>query len=207
MLTLAFLFFTQSVLAQETTPTDALFEALRDDDVVLVKSLVGKTVNLVNAASTTETALTYSIKRSTVEMVKTLLDLGANPNQAQPVSQFTPLMVAAKHQNTEAVQLLLEHNANVNITGTFGRNPLHVAALHDSLEVAHILLKTNIQINTRGNLCPLAVASRQGYLNFVNALLTEAKEKPTAKCLASAKDMATYNNHQEVLILLNAVKI
>lgn len=209
MFTLAFLFLSQSVMAQVPAPvnaSDALWDALRDDDVSGVIGFINAGVS-PNAQTDIDTPLTYAIKRDSIEMVTALLDHGANPNTAQPISQFTPLMVAAKHQNVEATQLLLAHHANVNFTGAFGRNPLHIAALHDSIEVAHLLLKTNIDVNTRGSLCPLAVASRQGYLDFVTALLTEAQVKPTEKCLSSAKDMATNNQHADVLALLNTVKI
>ncbi len=205
MLTLFFALLTSPVLAQET-PSDIFWEALKEDNVSEVVSLI-KAGTSPDSASTTETPLTYAIKRDSIEMVAALLNLGANPNMAQPVSQFTPLMVAAKHNNPEAVELLLARNANVNFVSVFGRNPLHIAALHNGLDVAHILLtKTDVQVNARGKLCPLAVASRQGYLDFVKLLLKEAKVAPSVKCLASAKDMATYNQHVDVLEVLNLVK-
>lgn len=206
MLTLVFLFLSQTAMAQDNT-SDALWDALREDDVVGVVEYLNAGIS-PNSATYTDTPLTYAIKRDSIEMVAALLDHGASPNQAQPVSQFTPLMVAAKHKNVEAAELLIAHQANVNLTGAFGRNPLHIAALHDSTDVAFLLLtKTDIQVNTRGGLCPLAVASRQGYVDFVKVILAESKVAPSMKCLASAKDMATLNKHDDVLEWLNAVKI
>jgi ankyrin repeat protein len=206
MLTLFLFLFSSSALAQEVTPSDLLWESLREDDVSTVVSLINSGIS-VDSASYTDTPLTYAIKRDSIEMVAALLDLGANPNLVQPVSQFSPLMVAAKHNNPEAVELLLLKNANVNYSGVFGRNPLHVAALHNGLEVAHLLLtKTDVDVNTRGKLCPLAVASRQGYLDFVNLILAEAKIAPSVKCLTSAKEMAALNQHNDVLSVLNLVK-
>lgn len=206
MLTLIALFFSSSVLAQTQEPSEILWEALRDDDVPRVVSIIQSGIP-VNSDNYADTPLTYAIKRDSIEMVAALLDLGANPNLVQPVSRFTPLMVAAKRNNVEAVELLLAHQANVNIEGVFGRSPLHIAALHNSLEVAHVLLtKTNVQVNARGKLCPLAVASRQGYVDFVKMILTEARVAPVEKCLASAKEMAAYNQHTEVLEILNSIQ-
>lgn len=205
MLTLFVLLFSSSVLAQEPQ-AELLWEALREDNVPAVVSEIQSGVS-PNSSTYTDTPLTYAIKRDSMEMVAALLELGANPNLVQPVSQFSPLMVAAKHNNPEALELLLARNANVNYSGVFGRNPLHVAALHNGLDVAHILLtKTNVEVNTRGKLCPLAVASRQGYLDFVKLILAEAKVAPSAKCLTSAKEMAEYNKHVDVLSELNTVK-
>ncbi len=215
MLILGFLFFTQSVMAQDTRdelPSDVFWDALRADDVPGVIAQIESGRVTANSATLAETPLCYAIKRDSIEMVAALLDHGANPNMPQPVSLFTPLMVAAKHNNPDAVQLLLARKANVNFTSVSGRNPLHVAALHHSMEVAHLLLtQTDVEVNTRGKLCPLAVASRQGYLDFVTLILKEAKVAPSEGCLSSAKEMAKSNveagsQHEAILTLLNSLK-
>jgi len=210
MLTIALLLLSQSVMAQEN-PSDALWDSLRKDDVAGVVAQIKSGISVVSSTDT-ETPLTYAIKRDSTEMVKALLDLGANANLVQPISQCTPLIVAAKNDKPKAVELLLVHQADVNVTGTFGRNSLNVAALFDSVDVAHLLLtKTNIDVNARGKLCPLAIASRQGYLNFVKILLNESKVAPSVVCLASAKKMAQGNmepgsEHEAILVLLNSLK-
>lgn len=206
MISFALLFFIQSVTAQEA-PSSPLWDALQKNDVAKVVSLIEEGAP-VDLETYLDTPLTYAIKLDSTEIITALLEHGANPNRVQPVSHFTPLMVAAKHKNLEAVELLLNHGANVNLSGVFGRNPLHIAALHNAVEIAHVLLtKTDVQTNTRGILCPLAVASRQGYQDFVTVLLREAKTPPTAKCLQSAKDMAIHNKHDAVSVILNQVKI
>ncbi len=205
MLSLIFLLFTPSAMAEEK-PYDLFWDALINDDVPGVVAQIKAGVS-VDSVTDTETPLTYAIKLDSNEMVAALLEQGANPNLAQPISQYTPLMVAAKYEKTESVELLLARSADVNVTTLMGRNPLHVAALNDSIEVARILLtKTDIDVNARGKLCPLAVASRQGYLQMVQLMIKEAKVSPSAKCLASSKDMASYNQNTDVLNLLNSIK-
>ena len=204
MLTLLLLLLSPSTMAQ-VDPLDTLLEALWADDVESVVSQIESGAS-PDSGTKAETLLTYAIKRDSIEMVAALLSHGANPNLAQPVTQFSPLMVAAKHKNAAAAELLIAKGANVNAAGVFGRNPLHVAALFNSLDVAHILLtKTNVDVNSRGKLCPLAVSARQGYLDFVKMILTESKVAPVEKCLVSAKEMATLNRHDEVLAILNSL--
>jgi len=204
MLTLALLFLMKPAMAQDTLPTDALWAALRDDDINGVLAQIQSGFS-VNTANDTETLLTYAIKRDSFEMVQILLDHNANPNQLQPVSEHSPLMVATHHHHPEMVKLLLARHADVNVTGIFGRGPLHIAALEDEMEIGRILItETTVDVNARGKFCPLAIASRQGFVDFVTMLLTETKTPPTAKCLASAKDMAAYNKNTEVIKILTA---
>ena len=191
-------------MAQDTLPSDALWDALRDDDVSEVVAQIRAGIS-VNLAIDTETPLTYAIKRDSIEMVQALLDNGANPNQLQPISEHSPLMVATHHHHPDVVELLLARHADVNITGLFGRGPIHIAALEDEVAIGRILVtKTNVDVNARGKFCPLAVAARQGFVDFVTLLLTESKTPPTAKCLASAKDMAGFNKNIEVIKVLNS---
>ena len=140
-------------------------------------------------------------------MTEVLLKLGANPNLAEPISHYTPLMVAAKFQRPEVIESLLNAGALVNQTSVFGRNALHMAALHDSIDVARILIqKTSVDGNARGKLCPLAVASRQGYLEFVKMLLAEYRGSFSETCYSSAIEMAEYNQHGDVLEALKTKK-
>ena len=210
MLTLALLLISHSVMAaDDVRPSDALWDALRNDDLNGVLTQIHSGIS-ANSATYLETPLAYAIRLDSIEMVNLLLENGANPNMAQPISSFTPLMVAAKHKKPEVLELLLSHGANVNITTVFGRTPLNVAALYDSVEVGYILLtQTNVDVNAHGKFCALALASRQGYLDFVTLMLKEAKVVPSEGCLASAKAMARANlgpstQHQIILDLLNA---
>ena len=208
MIALLFLMLGQTVQASVpsafTPSEDDFWESIRDNDVPAVIWMVKRGIS-PDALTKADTPLCYSIRRGNFEMVDTLLNLGANTNLSEPISQYTPLMVAAKHMRPEVVESLLSHGANVNQTSVFGRNALHMAALYDSIDVAAILLKkTNVDLNARGKLCPLAVASRQGYVDFIKMLLAESRSEISERCLTSAKEMAEYNHHDEVLAILNA---
>lgn len=195
-----------SVPASFAPSVDDFWESIRDNDVPAVVAMVKLGVS-PDASTKADTPLCYSIRRGNLEMVNALLTLGASANLSEPISQYTPLMVAAKHLRPEAIDPLLAYGANVNQTSVFGRNALHMAALYDSVDVARMLLqKTAVDANARGKLCPLAVASRQGYLDFVKLLLAEYQGVFSERCLTSAIEMAEYNQHLDVLEVLQTKK-
>ncbi len=201
MLTLIFILFSPSAMAQVSS-ADQFWSALTNNDVPRVVATIQAGVS-PNSSTDTETPLSYSIKAGSLEMVKALLENGADANFQQPISLFTPLMVAAKHEKPEAALLLVRYGADANLAGILGRGPLNIAALFDSLKVADILLSnTNADVNARGKLCPLAVAARQGYLDFVSLLLQKARLKTNDTCFQSAIDMAQYNQNDAVVKLL-----
>jgi len=70
--------------------------------------------------------------------LKNLLAAGANVNE-QDEQGWTPLNWAAGRGDVEAVRLLLEHGADVTLTGRDHRTPLMIAKAADRREVAEIL--------------------------------------------------------------------
>lgn len=63
------------------------------------------------------------------EMLKTLLERGADPNARQQMD-YRPLHTAAARGDIEMAKLLLEHGANRDVRGTDGKSPRDIAADH-----------------------------------------------------------------------------
>ena len=61
--------------------------------------------------------LTIAVEKGTPNIVKLLLDLGANPNiyPKDPDNAYTPLILAVADNKTEMVSLLVAHGADVNV--------------------------------------------------------------------------------------------
>ncbi len=72
-------------------------------------------------------SLSSVVWREDYELIKLLLDAGADPNVATP-DHMLPLMCAIEQLNKRLVELLIEHGANVK-TGNEGSlfTPLHLA--------------------------------------------------------------------------------
>jgi hypothetical protein len=75
--------------------------------------------------------------------LKDLLAAGANVNE-QDEQGWTPLNWAAGRGDVDAVRLLLEHGADVTLTGRDNRTPLMIAKAADRREVAEILKEAEV---------------------------------------------------------------
>ena len=109
---------------------------------------------------------------------------GANVNRADPVSQLTPMMLAASgHAGGvaatsgfpwsppanpgyawEVMEYLLENDADVNAPGLAGATPLHVAVQHGWDELMEILIEygANVAAQNNSNNAPLHDAASRG---------------------------------------------
>jgi uncharacterized protein len=96
------------------------------------------------------TALVYAVKNSGYDIVKILIDSGADIN-AHGEFGTTPLMMAATDAKTVGVlNLLIDSGANVNAQDSIGNTPLSFAAGWQSEpEYIELLLKSGAQVNAR----------------------------------------------------------
>jgi serine/threonine-protein phosphatase 6 regulatory ankyrin repeat subunit B len=192
----------------QSTQTLELFEAIKEGNYKKAKKAIERGAD-VNGAENENAPTTYplikAVKLNHLDIAKLLLEKGANPNINRPIDQQTPLMIAVKQDNPEMIKLLLDFKCDVTAETTFGRNALNISALWNSVRAATVLLeKTDIDVNARNDLCPLAVASRQGHIEMVKLLLAQTNAKASnEKCISSAIEMAKYNKHDEILKLLN----
>ena len=88
------------------------------------------------------------------ELVKLLLENGANPN-FRFVDGSTPLIVAAHKDNPEIVELLLQYGADVKIKDTKGITALTLAKMHNCTEVIELLSEKKTGITKRNTFSKL----------------------------------------------------
>ena len=87
------------------------------------------------------TPLDQAASRGLTDMVRRLLDMGAEISKANGGGN-TPLHGAAYHGRTEVVKLLLERGADADRRGNTGKTPLHSATRKGHREVLQLLLES-----------------------------------------------------------------
>ena len=98
---------------------------------------------------------------------------------------ITPLHVAADYGHTEAVELLLNHKANVNSSCTDdGYTPLHAAAWNGNTEMVKLLLNHKADVNascTDDGFTPLLAVAWNGNAEVANLLLKNGTDVNASK--------------------------
>jgi ankyrin repeat protein len=86
------------------------------------------------------TPLQLSCFTREIELIRILLENGADPNEKSDYNGGTSLHIAVIKDNEEIVKLLLEFGANPNEQNRFGHTPLHIASGHNNLKIIKLLL-------------------------------------------------------------------
>ena len=85
------------------------------------------------------TALRRAIMFNRTDVIKRLVDEGADVNRQTRYGEETPLHLAARHNKTEAVRLLLDNGEDINLKNYSNKTPLDEA--RKGSEVESLLLQ------------------------------------------------------------------
>ena len=97
------------------------------------------------------TCLHVAAGKGHTEVVKVLLEEGADVNVLAAFDRETPLHCAAQGGCVEMIKLLLNRGANVNARDAFDESVLHYAARNGFFEVVKTLLNFGAEIHRQGN--------------------------------------------------------
>jgi hypothetical protein len=131
-------------------------------------------------------ALINSAAGEHVDLVKLLVEKGANVNLADTLSGTTALLQAVHTQNVEVVRYLMEHGARVNVEDRHGRLIVEYAIVDakpaDASVLALLLEKGgDADAVTREGSPLIAVAVQRGKPAAVDLLLRRYKADPNAR--------------------------
>jgi ankyrin repeat protein len=117
----------------------ALHEAVRSDNVPLVRELLRYNVKIHSHDVNGVYIFTYACETGNRDIVQALLEKGANVNE---VSQrgYTPLLAATVYDRPWIVEMLLDAGAVINAQNGLGNTALHVAAFNKYENVRDLLL-------------------------------------------------------------------
>jgi len=176
---------TEAVEAVKDHGVGALHLAAGGKNVEVCEFLVEDVRVDVDAVDICRTPLVWAItcKGGLVNIVRYLLDHGANPNNVDKTG-FTPLHEAAEIGHCEVVELLLSRGAYVDPFSTDHGTPLHVAAQHKQDGAMKILLDRHADCNMLlGNFSsPLMIAIHSRSVKCVNLLLEAGADVKGVRC-------------------------
>lgn len=177
-----------------------LVEAIEDGDLNEVKALIkkGADVNseLIWNEESGETPLMVASTYGLIDIVRVLLENGADVDTITWYGDSTALNYAAANGHTGVVSLLIEHGAT---------DPSLVDAVKSGdIEKVHTLIKNGADINSKVyNATALLWASSEGHLEILNLLIKEGADIDTGDRVNQTPLMlAAENGHIDIVKLL-----
>jgi Zn-dependent protease with chaperone function len=160
----------EEVMGIDDTPP--IIQAAINGEIDSVKNLSKEVKNIEVEDYTGYTAMDWSIKTGNAEMVKTLLENGADPNNETSYG-MTPLMTAAEAGKTEMVKLLYSAGADLDYQEVGGgMTPLIYAVVGENEETVKVLLDLGADQNLKdySNMTAYMNAIDLGYENIAKLL-------------------------------------
>jgi len=108
-------------------------------NVVMASVPVASSTNPVKNEYNKATPLAIAIAKGDVISVKAFISYGADINEKS--NDMTPLMLAARYNQVEIINLLLQNGASVKVTNSKGFNALKYAKLSNAAEATNALTK------------------------------------------------------------------
>jgi ankyrin repeat protein len=157
---------------------EELLRAIEKQDITKVQELLSAGVD-VNSVSYDDEfycdfPLGIACSGGSSEIVKLLIENGANVNQAEESEFHTPLMYASGDR--EIIELLLKHGADVNAEDDYNATALTRAAESGRFEIVKLLLEhgANPGVREERGKTAAELAEERGYFEIAALIRTKS---------------------------------
>lgn len=150
-----------------------LLEAVREDDLVKVRYLISKGEDVNERSSDGLTPLLLASRSGKDEILKVLLEHGANVNIIDYFMKSTPAHKAGYMGHDKTLKLLIDYGVKINEQGPYnGYTALHDAIWHRHKEAVKVLLdaNANLELKNHNGKTPLELARELGFNEIVKMI-------------------------------------
>jgi uncharacterized protein len=139
----------------------ALMQAVRGNDVAAVEQLIAEGANVNELEPNGDAPLVMAAYLGHAEIVRKLLEAGADVAAVDPSMKATALHAAAYAGRTEAAKLLTEHGVEIDKQGPRnGYTALHDAIWQNNVDTARVIIDAgaNLSLKNHSGETPLQFA-------------------------------------------------
>ena len=157
----------------------ALMKAVNQNDVAAVRKLIAQGVNVDELEPNGDAPLVMAAYEGHTEIVRLLLEAGADVKAVDPGMKATALHAAAYAGRTEAAKLLVEHHIEIDRQGPYnGYTALHDAIWQNNVGVAQVLIDAgaNLTIQSKSGETPLDFAKAKHATQIVAMIEKKLKQ-------------------------------
>ena len=137
----------------QTVNTNPSELTTREDGLCYTATLEGNAANVAAylkrgadiARLTRSSLLTDVAKRGHIEVLRVLLDEGADVNYAWPDTGITPLMEAARHGRLDTMRFLLQRGASIGKTPDERFRTMAWAVRSDNADIVNLLIDEGVE--------------------------------------------------------------
>ena len=174
-------------------PDSPVADAAMREDVGAVRSLLDEGAGVNEAQSDGMTALHWAAELGNVELVRLLVEAGADLEAVTRIGGLTPLHVGAEVGQAATVRALLEAGAKARVRNVNGSTPLHFAALSGSVEAVDGLADHGADVNAREDRwgqTPLMFAASRNRVSAIEALIERGADAGITSKVVLFQDLA-----------------
>jgi ankyrin repeat protein len=171
----------------------------------ILKLVIKGTTAIINQANDKGvTPILWATCKDDLEMVKTLIEHGADIHKADNEG-VTPILCAAYNNNLEMVKTLIEHRADIHKADDEGVTPILCAAYKGNLEIVQLLIEHGADINQADDegITPILCAAYNNNIKMVQLLIEHGADINQADDEGDTPILiATDKNNPEIVKLL-----
>lgn len=130
----------------------ALMKAIEKNDAAAVQKLIAQGANVDELEPNGDAPLVMAAYLGHNEIVRALLEAGADVKAVDPGMKATALHAASYAGRTEAAKLLVQHGIEIDKQGPYnGYTALHDAIWQNNVDVARVLIDAGANLTLKSN--------------------------------------------------------